>query len=52
LSASAAGGKGLTEQQKLKAGYGIYTGQTKHHPMPIPANLNTWVEVWSEVKSA
>jgi len=52
LSSSAAGGKGMTEQQKMKAGYGIYTGQTKHHPMPIPANLNTWVEVWSAVKSA
>jgi spermidine/putrescine-binding protein len=52
LSSSAAGGEGMTEEQKLKAGFGIYTGQTKHHPMPLPANLNTWVEAWSAVKSA
>jgi spermidine/putrescine transport system substrate-binding protein len=52
LSSSAAGGVGMTDEQKIQAGYGIYTGQTKHEPMPIPANLNTWVEVWSRVKSA
>ena len=52
LSSNANGGEGLTPEQKLQAGYGIHTGQTKHHPMPIPANLNTWVEVWSRVKSA
>jgi hypothetical protein len=52
LSSNGGGGDGLTEEQKLQAGYGIHTGKTKHHPMPIPANLNTWVEVWSRVKSA
>jgi spermidine/putrescine transport system substrate-binding protein len=52
LSANASGGDGLTEEQKLQAGYGIHGGKTKHHPMPIPPNLNTWVEVWSKVKSA
>lgn len=52
LSANPSGGEGLTPEQRLQAGYGIHTGQTKHHPMPIPANLNTWVEVWSRVKSA
>ena len=52
LSSNGSGGDGMTEEQKLQAGYGIHTGQTKHHPMPLPANLNTWVEVWSRVKSA
>jgi spermidine/putrescine transport system substrate-binding protein len=52
LSSNANGGEGMTEEQKLQAGYGIHSGKTKHHPMPIPANLNTWVEVWSRVKSA
>ena len=52
LSSNASGGDGMTEEQKLQAGYGIHSGKTKHHPMPIPANLNTWVEVWSRVKSA
>ena len=52
LSPNAAGAEGLTAEQKLKAGYGINTGETKHNPMPIPANLNVWVEVWSRVKSA
>ena len=52
LSSNAAGGEALTEEQKLQAGYGIHSGKTKHHPMPIPANLNTWIEVWSKVKSA
>jgi spermidine/putrescine transport system substrate-binding protein len=52
LSPNAAGAEGLTAEQKLKAGYGINTGETKHNPMPIPANLNVWVEVWSKIKSA
>lgn len=52
LSSNASGGDGMTEEQKLQAGYGIHSGKTKHYPMPIPANLNTWVEVWSRVKSA
>jgi spermidine/putrescine transport system substrate-binding protein len=52
LSSNGSGGDGMTAEQKIQAGYGIYSGETKNHPMPIPANLNTWVEVWSRVKSA
>ena len=52
LSPNAAGGEGLSDEAKMKAGYGISSGKTKHNPMPIPANLNVWVEVWSKIKSA
>jgi spermidine/putrescine transport system substrate-binding protein len=52
LSPNPAGAEGLTKEQMLKAGYGINTGETKNLPMPIPANLNVWVEVWSKIKSA
>lgn len=52
ISPNGAGGEGLSEAEKLEAGYGINSGATKHHPMPIPANLNTWVEVWGRIKSA
>jgi spermidine/putrescine-binding protein len=52
LSANGSTGKTLTEAQRLEAGYGIYTGQTKHAPMPLPANINTWVSTWAKVKSA
>lgn len=52
LSPNGAGGEGMTDQEKLAAGYGINSGATKHQPMPIPANLNTWIEVWGRIKSA
>jgi len=52
LSPNGIAGEGLSEQQKLDAGYGINSGVTKHRPMPIPANLNTWIEVWGRIKSA
>lgn len=52
LSPNGAGGANLSEQEKLQAGYGINSGVTKHEPMPIPANLNTWIEVWGRIKSA
>jgi spermidine/putrescine-binding protein len=52
LSANVSAGGGLTEAQRMQAGYGIYTGQTKHAPMPLPPNLNTWVETWAKIKSA
>jgi spermidine/putrescine-binding protein len=52
LSANASAGASLTQAQRLEAGYGIYTGQTKHAPMPLPPNINTWVATWAKIKSA
>jgi spermidine/putrescine transport system substrate-binding protein len=45
------GGK-LTKEEKLRAGFGIYSGETKHYPLRMPANMPKWIEVWSRVKSS
>ena len=45
-------GAGLSEEQKLRAGFGIYSGQTKATPLKLPTALNVWIETWSKVKSA
>ena len=45
-------GADLTHEQKLRAGYGVLTGETKHVTQALPERLNAWVEVWSKVKSS
>jgi spermidine/putrescine transport system substrate-binding protein len=52
LGANKKAGASLTKEQRLAAGFGIYTGETKHYPLRLPAIMPTWVEVWSRVKSA
>lgn len=52
LGANKKAGASLTKEQKLAAGFGIYTGETKHYPLRLPAIMPTWIEVWSRVKSA
>lgn len=52
ISANGASGDSMTPEERAKAGYGIYTGEVKHKSMPIPPNINVWVETWAKVKSA
>ena len=52
LGANKNAGASLTKEEKLRGGYGIYTGETKHYPLRMPASMPTWIEVWSRVKSA
>ena len=45
-------GASLSHEEKLRVGYGVLTGETKHVEQPLPERLNAWVEVWSKVRSA
>jgi spermidine/putrescine transport system substrate-binding protein len=52
LGANKNAGAALTKEQRLAAGFGIYTGETKHYPLRLPAIMPAWIENWSRVKSA
>lgn len=52
LSTSSHAAADYSPEDRKRLGFGMFDGTSKHYPQKFPAGMNSWIEVWSRVKSA